>query len=331
MDNRTSANRAAPTQAAVVICTYTEERWDDLLVAIKSVKAQAPPPDEVILCVDHNEALEKRLRDHFHDITVLGNTGRQGLSGARNTGATHATAQVVVFLDDDAEAPAEWLGCLLTPFEDPLVMVSGTAVEPSWDNGRPAWWPREFDWVVGCSYRGLPETRQEVRNVIGCSMAIRRTAFDRVGLFTQGIGRVGTKPVGCEETELCIRIRANVPKARVVYCPEVAVRHRVPTARSNISYFLSRCYAEGLSKAFVAALTGSGDALSSERNYVRDALATGLTTSLADSVRRKPGAIGIGAAIVIGFGTTTVGYCLGRLALKLHFATPTGVLEENGL
>jgi hypothetical protein len=40
--------------------------------------------------------------------------------------------------------------------------------------GRPGWFPPEFGWVVGCSYRGTPAERTMVRHFIGGNMSLRR-------------------------------------------------------------------------------------------------------------------------------------------------------------
>ncbi|CAM5606943.1 hypothetical protein SCYAM73S_02748 [Streptomyces cyaneofuscatus] len=82
--------------------------------------------------------------------------------------------------------------------------VGGRAV-PVWSSGRrPDWFPEEFDWVVGCSYRGLPSGRVRVRNILGGNASFDREAFDIAGGFATGIGRDGDKrPLGGEETELC--------------------------------------------------------------------------------------------------------------------------------
>jgi hypothetical protein len=74
--------------------------------------------------------------------------------------------------------------------------------------------PEEFDWVVGCSYRGLPAGEALIRNPIGSSMSLRRQAAVEAGGFRPEVGRVGTFPVGCEETELAIRLRRLLPWSR---------------------------------------------------------------------------------------------------------------------
>ena len=48
--------------ASVVICTYTEDRWALLVRSVESVLRQDCEPLEVIVCVDHNDALLERCR-----------------------------------------------------------------------------------------------------------------------------------------------------------------------------------------------------------------------------------------------------------------------------
>ena len=73
--------------------------------------------------------------------------------------------------------------------------------------------------------------------------------------------------MGCEETEFCIRASKKHPNGVFLYDDRAAVSHRVPAARQSFSYFRTRCYSEGLSKAQVTRLVGVGAGLSSERTY----------------------------------------------------------------
>src|SRR5881628_2113045 len=100
--------------------------------------------------------------------------------------------------------------------------------------------------------------------MIGANMSARRELFSLVGGFRDGIGRLGRLPRGCEETELCIRARQRLPHAQFIYEPRARVTHAVPPSRATWSYFRSRCFAEGLSKARVSSSTGRRDALAAE-------------------------------------------------------------------
>ena len=150
-------------------------------------------------------------------------------------------------------------------FSDPQVLGVGGAVLPLWLSEKAAWLPEEFYWVVGCTYRGMPEKAGMIRNPIGANMAFRREVFDTVGGFQREIGRVGKRRLGCEETEMCIRACHHWPQRGFLYHPQASVFHRVPGSRTNWRYFYSRCYFEGISKAFVSGYVGARDGLASER------------------------------------------------------------------
>lgn len=296
---------------SVVVCAYTERRWADVLAAVESARTQSPAPEEILLVVDHNPGLAARLRAERlpGPVTVLDNVRQHGLSGARNTALAQVTGEVVVFLDDDASAPPGWLAALTAPYADDRVVAVGGAATPVWPDHRPGTLPAgpgdpprgELDWVVGCTYAGQPTTLADVRNLMGCNMSFRREVFGRVGGFTEGIGRVGTVPLGCEETELCIRVRQDDPAARILFEPAALVRHRVSDDRLTWSYLRRRAYAEGVSKAAVSTVVGSADALSTERAYTSRIVPAGIARELAHG--RVAGAFALVLAVLCaGFG-----------------------------
>ncbi len=302
---------------SVVICAYTQRRWVELLRAIDSVAEQQPGPAEILVVVDHNPALAERLRSHVDSsVTVIENTGQRGLSGARNTALAQVKGEVIAFLDDDAYAGPGWLAALTAPFGDPNVQAVGGAATPVFPAERPVTLPArrggarptrgELDWVVGCTYHGQPQTLAQVRNVMGCNMAFRASVFSRIGGFTEGIGRVGTLPLGCEETELCIRLRQTDRQARILFEPAALVHHQVSADRLSWSYLRRRSYAEGVSKAAIAKLVGADDALSTERAYTSRIIPLAVLRELASG--RVRGAF----ALVLSVLSAALGYLRGR-------------------
>ncbi len=304
---------------SVVICTYTEERWADLCAAVESVRQQTVPPGETIVVVDHNASLLQLARQQLPGALVVENREPRGLSGARNSGIAAARAAIVAFLDDDAVAARDWLERLCAGYSAENILGVGGAIEPLWWNGqRPAWLPEEFDWVVGCTYRGMPQTASPVRNLIGCNMSLRREVFDEVGSFRTGIGRERAVPVGCEETELCIRAGRRWPQGILLYEPQAKVSHRVPAARGRWRYFWSRCYGEGLSKAQISQFTGVQSGLSSEGRYVVRVLPPGVLRRIGDAlIRRKGAELMQAVAIVLGLTLTAVGFLMGIISTRL--------------
>lgn len=310
-----SAHTAGLLSASVIICVYTERRWDQILAAIESVQAQEHEPVEIIIVVDHNDRLLERLRSAFPDLLVIPNSEARGLSGGRNCGVRAAEGEIVVFLDDDARAEAHWLDRLLEPYRDPAVIGTGGCARPAWPAQRPRWFPPEFDWVVGCSYVGLPEATGMIRNPIGANMSFRRQAFALAGDFDSDVGRIGTLPLGCEETVFSIRVQQHSPDSQVLYVPAAQVTHAVSDDRTTLRYFLRRCVAEGLSKAAVTTYVGRIDGLESERSYVLRTLTTGFLRNLWPGRRPEGASPAQSLMIATGLGTTTLGYVLGRLHL----------------
>ncbi len=305
----------------VIVCVYTELRWPQIVRAVGSVLAQDVPAKQVVVVVDHNEALFGRVAAAFPGATVVANTGPRGLSGARNTGVAHAVGDIVAFLDDDAEAEPDWLARLLLHYRDSQVLAVGGQALPAWDDTRPRWLPPEFDWVVGCSFTGQPSRATPVRNVIGCNMSFRRAILDRIEGFDPALGRVGRIPVGCEETELCIRVRQMQPDGLVLYEPAARVHHRVTRDRATWSYFRRRCFSEGRSKAVVARLVGTDEGLSAEREYVRRALPRGVRRGFRETRRGDHAGLLRSGAIIAGLLVTATGYATAYVARASQAAT----------
>jgi glycosyltransferase involved in cell wall biosynthesis len=295
---------------SVVVCAYTADRREALRAALRSLSVQTVAPSEVIAVIDHNPGLLEWVREQMPEVRVIPSDHAPGLAGARNTGVLAASGELVAFLDDDARAEPDWLERLHRAYDDPQVVGAGGAVVPEFEHGRPRWMPEEFDWVVGCTYRGLPTTTEPVRNLIGCNMSFRRDALLRAGGFPDGMGRLGANAIGCEETELCIRIQHQRQDAVFIYDPDARVGHRVPAARAGLRYFVTRCRAEGASKAEVARRCGISRATASERAYTRHTLPAGIRAGLRDSLRGDLAGIARAGAIMLGLLATAGGFAV---------------------
>ena len=294
-----------PPRVSVVIPTHSEKRWASLIRTVESVRSQEYPAVEIVVVVDHNGALFRRVQDEIRDVTVLENQYARGASGNRNTGAFHTGTALIAFLDDDTTACLDWLGNMVAPFTDPSVVGTGGGIIGAWQRPRPRWMPDEFLWTVGISYTGMPTETAPIRNVWSANMIVRREAFVAVGGFRAGFGKLGdqNRP---EDTELCLRMSGE--GGQWMYVPEALIRHEVPIDRTTFLFFLRRCYAEGRGKVQMAGLLDGSHDLGAEREYLRRTLPRALTRHLADAGRGrsvahalKAGSVlaGVGAA---GFG-----------------------------
>jgi glycosyltransferase involved in cell wall biosynthesis len=308
----TSSETATSPDVTVVVCAYTDDRKDLLDQSIEAIHEQLGTEDQLVVVIDYNDELLDLASEHYGSIAkVVPNTNERGICGARNAGVQASNRSVVAFVDDDAQVQPGWLEGLREHYRDSTVAGVGGYAQPVWPERRPSWFPIEFDWVVGCSHRGLPVDLTPVRNLLGCNMSFRRNVLNDVGGFNPKIGQVGTKLLRCDETELCIRVNQMSPASRLLLDPTIKVRHWVSDERTRPKYFLRRCFYEGLSKHRLSTMVGSSDALSTEREYVVDVLPSALGRGLMATVR-SPGQrltyLSQSVAIVVGLATTAYGY-----------------------
>ncbi len=292
----------------VVIAAYTEDRWEPMSRSLRSLAAQTHRPDQVVVGIDHNDALLERVRSTFPEVDVVSNGHERGASGSRNTALEKARGDIIAFLDDDAVPERDWLEKIARHYEDDRVLGVGGFLDPAWpgDEG-PGWMPEEFLWVVGCSYKGLPEEAGEVRNLIGANMSLRRSVFERVGGFRSDISRVGKRPFGLEETDLCVRALLATPDGRFVHEPAAVAHHEVTSARVKPSYFFTHCYDEGRAKGILSSEVGSDQGLSAERRQALVVLPAGVLRGVRDALRGDLDGLLRAGAIVGGLVCAAVG------------------------
>lgn len=265
---------------SVVISTYSKERVRYLSECIRSLKNQSLKPDEIILVLDPFPDLIEFYKSRFSKDVLIVVSENRGLSNARNAGIKNANGDIICFLDDDAVADEKWLENLVKSYTDKDVVCVGGFIRPFWEQGTPKWFPEELYWIVGCSYKGLPEHKAAVRNPIGCNMSFRKEVFKKVGLFRADIGRFGKRLQGSEEPELTMRIFKNIEQSKIIYDPSAVVHHKIPKQRGSLKYVWVRSFYEGLSKAAITDKSINSEELATESSYLKYILSIAIPSRL---------------------------------------------------
>jgi GT2 family glycosyltransferase len=297
----------------VITAAYSMERWSLTNAAVESVLRQTVLPREIIMPVDHNDALVERLREHWQTTDEKG--GRPGirvvpskydghLGASATTAAELAETEFLAFLDDDAAADPMWLATLLAVFEDPTVIAVGGAPLPIYSRPRPRWFPFEFDWVFGCAYAGLPTTRAPILHMIGTTMAVRRKDFLSVG---------GVHSDDHGDMELSHKLLASSPGSHLMYEPAAVVRHYVHANRLTWAYFWRRCFNVNRSKAAAFRELGPAANLRAERRFAQRALTAGFARGIGEAIRGDVGGLLRSVAIVAGLSLAGSGYLVGTM------------------
>lgn len=322
-------NPASQPSLSIVIAAYTMKRWVYLQELVASLQRQTHRPTEIVIVVDHCPELLARARTDLSGVRVIPNVFSRGASGARNSGVECSNGEIVAFLDDDVIASSTWASQILCHFRRPEVIGIGGQLTPLWSTSRPSWFPAEFYWTIGVSYRGMPEATEPVRNVWSSNMAIRRVTFDAIGGFRDDFGKVGSRSRP-EDTDLCIRALAVENGKTWIYEPAAVVSHHVPAERGTFKYFLIRCFDEGWGKACLVFLDGMSEGTSVERRYTREVLPAGVVSGLREAITGDIGGILRAFAITAGFSVTAVAFIAGRAGLTLRSAVGGRRVKHSG-
>lgn len=252
-------------RATVVVCTHN--RADRLEHCLESLARQTlPVPEFEIVVVDDGStdatpALCERFTATLGNLRVF-RQANAGLGQARERGWRAGSAPVVAFLDDDAEAPPDWLVKALARFEANASRIDAPAVlggptRGRWEVPRPAWLDDRLAawltvWAPHAAYR---ESSNE-HLFVGANMFFLRSALEKAGGFDARLGRRGSSLLSHEESELWTRLAAAGGLA--AYDPDVWVWHYVPAARCRRSWFIRRIYWEGVSIGLREQTPGDG-------------------------------------------------------------------------
>jgi glycosyltransferase involved in cell wall biosynthesis len=208
----------------VSVVIPTRNRADLLSDALGSLVEQDYPADRYeILVVDDGSiddtpgVVEALAQAHSKPRLSLLRQPAKNQNAARNRGVSEAKGELIAFLDDDELAPANWLsglvdGCMRHPDADVVGGPYRLRIEASTPRVCQRHWPGvdgAFEWG---------ESEEEVENVGGGNMLIRRRAFIRTGKFNESVQG------WCDETEWMFRHRRD--GGQIVYLPSVPIWHR---------------------------------------------------------------------------------------------------------
>jgi GT2 family glycosyltransferase len=160
-----------------------------------------------------------------------------GLNSARNTGIAAAGSDLIVFVDDDVEAPHEWLRELVAGRErHPEALAFGGPIRLRLEGSRLPMCGRESPPLT--SLDGGPSDR-EIELVWGANMAFDRRALDLAGVFDPGM------PYGFDEDMWERRLRAA--GGRIVYIARAGLVHRRDRRDARLGRLVREAYRRGRS------------------------------------------------------------------------------------
>jgi len=211
-------------------------------------------PDEIIVVFQGqpNPAQSTEITDRYPNVTVIW-SARVGASAARNAGACSSDAELLLFLDDDCEADADWVATYAERFrDDPSLDIAGGRVLLDKNDASA-------DIQLGIQDDQTPRRVTGRRNPVGTldrggNLAVRRSAFMKMGGFDEGLGP-GTPCQAAEDTDFIYR--AMCAGIEMAYLPDAIVFHAQWRELSDAA-LVEQGYGIGLG-AFVAGHARRGD------------------------------------------------------------------------
>jgi glycosyltransferase involved in cell wall biosynthesis len=171
-----------PTASIVI---PTRRRPDYLEVALRSIAPQAADLAAEVIVVNDGDDPDTREAARRHGARLVELNPPRGANAGRNAGIAAAAADLIVFSDDDVEAPAGWLHAFLDGAgAAPYIDVFGGPIRARLEGGGPRACGREGA-PITTLYLGA--TDRDVPLVWSANMAVRRRAVERVGPFDESI------------------------------------------------------------------------------------------------------------------------------------------------
>src|SRR6478609_1103581 len=191
----------------------TRNRRDYLAVALNSVAPQAAEHGaEIVVVEDDAEDAPTRALVESHGGVYVALGSPQGINVARNACVAHSNGDLICFLADDVEVWPGWLSALVAA---PAHEALGGPIRPRIEGTN----------LHACGREPLPVTAldlgpedREAEFVWGANLALRRSAYERIGPFDERLGGAG------DEEDWQRRLRAA--GGSVGYVAAAGVDHR---------------------------------------------------------------------------------------------------------
>jgi glycosyltransferase involved in cell wall biosynthesis len=220
--------------AAASIVVPTRNRAGYLRVCLESLVAQQVDATfEVIVADDGSTDATVSVAEQADAKLVR--TPARGPNAARNAGLRAAEGDLVLFVDDDVEAPPGWLAAYLDGADrHPGADAFGGPIRARFEGRAPRSCGREPAPITTLDLG--PEDR-DADFVWGANMAIRHSALDRIGPFDEELPQFG------EEEEWLTRLRES--GGRVVYLADARLDHRREDGDARLGVLMRGAYVRG--------------------------------------------------------------------------------------
>lgn len=204
-------------KVSIVIPTYNEER--DIRRTLDALVSLDYPSKEIIVVDDSSDRTPEIVKSYAsYGVQLLTQTIKEGRTGARNLGISHATGEIVVILNADVLLPKDFLLRIAPHYfaGADYVLVESTVANPESVYAR----------FIEAEHRFYYGSADEIEWTEGFSC--RRAAILDIGLFPVGF----PVPI-CAGEDGFVGQKLSAKGYRKVIDRSIVVRHTAPSSLSE--------------------------------------------------------------------------------------------------
>ncbi|NHZ86773.1 MAG: glycosyltransferase [Planctomycetia bacterium] len=227
----------------VIICTFN--RGYLLSETIPTIFQQNISNDRYDVLIVNNNSTDNttEILNSFikqcDNLSVI-NEPKQGLGYAKNAGMNAATTDWLVYLDDDAKVPNDFVKKAINDINNSKFQCFGGVYLPWYKYGKPKWFLDRY-----ASNKGkLSEFNTLNKDFIsGGIIAIKKSILNKFGGFPTNLGMSGNKIAYGEETLLQIHMRNS--GLEIGYDPNWVIFHLVNRYKLSPWWFIKSGFVSG--------------------------------------------------------------------------------------
>ena len=219
----------------VSLIALTRDRPREFRVLLDALRYQRMRDFELIVVGERPKVTDHGAPKDAADRLTYLTCAEENISLSRNIGLSHASGDVIAFIDDDAAPEPDWLEELLKPFETADVGAVGGYVRGR--NGVDFQWRGAIVDRYGAHFpvdaqdlaqRNLSDPKGEFfLSTVGVNSAFRRKALMKIGGFDENFHYF------LDESDVCIRMLAA--GWRTVMAPQAEVHHAYAESQERSS------------------------------------------------------------------------------------------------
>ena len=230
-------------QLTIIICTFN--RGYLLNETIPTIFEQNISIDNYHIIIVNNNSTDNTTEIlnsfiiQYDNLTVI-NESEQGLGFARNAGMNATKTDWIIYLDDDAKVPNDFIEKALYNINNSNYQCFGGVYLPWYKYGKPKWFRDEY-----ASNGGMQAKFDTLKKdfISGGVMAINKSILNKFGGFPTNLGMRGNQVAYGEETLLQIRMRNS--GIEIGYDPHWVIYHLVNRYKLSPWWFIKSGFANG--------------------------------------------------------------------------------------